>query len=201
MKEFWNTRYQEDGLAYGPLPNAFFKFQLDSFEKPGRLLLPCEGEGRNAIYAAQKGWRVDAFDYSYEAQQKAMKWASESQVDIHFEVSDIAEFNFKTNEYDVIAFIYAHFPEKTRIYAHHKAIESLRAGGKIILEAFNPRQLGRNSGGPKTAELLYTEEMLKSDFNSLEITYIEEKNIFLDEGIYHRGQAEIIRLMAQKMEY
>jgi SAM-dependent methyltransferase len=200
MKEFWNNRYKEESLAYGSLPNAFLKSQLDILPVPGHLLLPCEGEGRNAIYAALHGWRVDAFDYSNEAQQKALKWAIESQVNINFEVSDITEYIFEQEKYDVIAFIYAHFPEDLRIDAHHKAIESLKTGGKIILEAFNPRQLGKNSGGPKHADLLYTTEMLKRDFSSLEITYLEEKNVFLDEGLYHHGQAEVIRLVAHKIE-
>lgn len=47
-------------IAYGTEPNAFFKAQLDQLT-PGRLLLPAEGEGRNAVYAAKKGWEVAAF--------------------------------------------------------------------------------------------------------------------------------------------
>ena len=50
MKDFWNERYDEESYAYGNSPNVFFKQQLDKL-KVGSLLLPAEGEGRNAVYA------------------------------------------------------------------------------------------------------------------------------------------------------
>ncbi|MCX6216781.1 hypothetical protein [Spirosoma sp.] len=49
-EEFWNTRYQNPAYIYGVEPNSFFNECIDSL-KPGRLLLPAEGEGRNALHA------------------------------------------------------------------------------------------------------------------------------------------------------
>ena len=63
MKDFWNERYGAPEYAYGTEPNVFFKQELDGL-KPGRLLLPAEGEGRNGVYAAEKGWSVSAYDWS-----------------------------------------------------------------------------------------------------------------------------------------
>ena len=56
MKDMWEERYAADEYAYGEEPNAFFKACLDGLPAPGRLLLPGEGEGRNAVYAARQGW-------------------------------------------------------------------------------------------------------------------------------------------------
>jgi len=77
MIDFWNARYAAAEYAYGTEPNAFFKAQLDQLT-PGRLLLPAEGEGRNAVYAAKKGWEVVAFDQSDAGQKKALKLAKET---------------------------------------------------------------------------------------------------------------------------
>lgn len=63
MKDFWNERYSHEKLAYGAEPNEFFRNQLQHL-RPGKLLVPAEGEGRNAVYAAQQGWQVTAFDFS-----------------------------------------------------------------------------------------------------------------------------------------
>jgi hypothetical protein len=56
MKPFWNERYAQSDYVYGEEPNRFFKKMLDSPELSGlsgkSMLLPCEGEGRNAVYAA-----------------------------------------------------------------------------------------------------------------------------------------------------
>lgn len=52
--EFWNERYSANETVYGDKPNKFFKQFIDT-HKPGKILLPAEGEGRNALYAASKG--------------------------------------------------------------------------------------------------------------------------------------------------
>ena len=63
--EYWNQRYSNAKYVYGEEPNQFFATQLSAL-KAGSLILPCEGEGRNAVYAASLGWTVDAFDGSLE---------------------------------------------------------------------------------------------------------------------------------------
>lgn len=71
MNEFWETRYKSPTYAYGTKPNEFFKESIDKLN-PGRVLLPAEGEGRNAVYAAQRGWSAEAFDFSEAARPKEM---------------------------------------------------------------------------------------------------------------------------------
>jgi SAM-dependent methyltransferase len=63
MKEHWDQRYAESKYIYGTAANLFFEEQLARF-KPASILLPGDGEGRNAAHAARQGWKVDAFDYS-----------------------------------------------------------------------------------------------------------------------------------------
>ena len=74
MREMWNKRYAQTDFVYGTEPNEFFEQQLLKLT-PGKILLPAEGEGRNAVFAAKKGWEVYAFDSSIEAMKKAEKWA------------------------------------------------------------------------------------------------------------------------------
>lgn len=57
MKDFWNNRYDEKAYAYGLSPNIFFKEQLGLLPI-GSILLPAEGEGRNAIFALNEGSEV-----------------------------------------------------------------------------------------------------------------------------------------------
>ena len=71
MKEMWNERYAQKTFAYGEEPNVFLKEQLIEI-KPGKALFPAEGEGRNAVYTATLGWKVNAFDLSKEGKQKAI---------------------------------------------------------------------------------------------------------------------------------
>jgi len=97
-----------------------------------------------------------------------------------------------------VALIYAHFPVELRKIAHQKAIKWLKPGGKLILEAFNPKQLGNDSGGPKNIEMLYSEDLLREDFKDLKFEKLEILETNLSEGNYHDGKADIIRMVATK---
>ena len=60
--------------AYGITPNVFFKETIENYDLKGEILLPAEGEGRNAVYAAKNGLKVTAFDISREGKNKALKF-------------------------------------------------------------------------------------------------------------------------------
>ena len=78
MKEMWNNRYGAEGYAYGTEPNVFFQQALTKYKPSGSMLLPCEGEGRNAVFAASTGLEITAFDLSKEGKNKAEKLAARS---------------------------------------------------------------------------------------------------------------------------
>lgn len=197
MIEFWNERYAKDEFIYGTEPNEFLREQLVNLPI-GKIILPCDGEGRNAVFAAKLGWQVNAFDYSSSAKDKAKLLAKQEDVRFDYEVADIYEKEFKENSADLVALIYAHFPAELRKIAHKKAIKWLKPGGKLILEAFNPKQINNDSGGPKNIEMLYTEEILKEDFKDLTIEKLESLETNLSEGDFHKGKADVIRLIAIK---
>ncbi|NQU32345.1 MAG: class I SAM-dependent methyltransferase [Bacteroidetes bacterium] len=197
MKEFWNTRYSNKEYAYGKLPNKFFKNELLKLDA-GRILMPGEGEGRNAVFAAEMGWEVDAFDYSEEALKKATQLANLRNVEINYTVSNFDDYKFSLNKYDCIALIFVHVPKEKRKLLHQKMTNLLVPGGIIILEGFSKNQISRGSGGPKDIEMLFSKEELLSDFYDLSKMKIQTIETKLDEGESHKGQASVIRLTAIK---
>lgn len=197
MNTLWNQRYATDEFVYGREPNAFFAENLEQLS-PGKILLPGEGEGRNAIYAAGKNWEVDAFDQSSVGAEKALAFAREKGLEINFWVSDLSEFPFKNAYYDAVGLIYLHVPPPLRKLAHQKAGESLKPGGTLILEAFHASQLGRKSGGPQSPEMLFDKDIILGDFPGLETELIEETELILEEGLYHGGAAKLIRYRGVK---
>ncbi len=197
MNQFWNQRYAENETVYGNKPNAYFKLKLDAFNDVGTILLPAEGEGRNAIYAASQGWAVTAFDYSETAKDKALTNASQKNLQLNYTVVDIHQYQ-ATNLYDAIGLIYVHLPTAGRIVFHQKIIDSLAPGAMLIMEAFSKEQIHNQSGGPKAIEQLYSITELRHDFESLDMIELEEIATDLDEGPFHQGSASIIRLFAKK---
>ncbi|MHC1708028.1 MAG: class I SAM-dependent methyltransferase [Bacteroidales bacterium] len=196
LPDFWNQRYDSDEFVYGIHPNQFFKEFVDSHQ-PGKLLLPCEGEGRNAVYAAKLGWDVVAFDQSEVGRKKALKLAEKNQTQIHFEVADALEFDYQSGKYDVIAFLWAHFPPDIRRKVHQKAVSGLKPGGHILLEGFSKKQLAFTSGGPKAPEMLFSLDYWPEDFPGLSTITLEETTTLLEEGDFHRGEAAVVRFLGR----
>lgn len=194
MQDFWDQRYSENEHVYGPFPNEFFREQLEGM-KPGTLLLPAEGEGRNAVHAAAQGWRVDAFDYSPVAREKALRSAKKAGVHVSYDLTDITDHVAK-DSYDLIGLFYVHLPPEMRAQFHARLVAALDPGGRILLEAFSADQLRFDSGGPSDPALLYGCPMLTRDFSGLQVLYCRKLIVDLDEGAFHRGKASVVRMIA-----
>jgi hypothetical protein len=202
MKTFWDERYQQKDYAYGIEPNLFFKECISQLSA-GKLLLPAEGEGRNAVFAAQQGWSVTAFDQSESGKTKAMLLAEQKGVEIIYDVLDIANMPYPSEKFDAAALIYAHFPDQVRQEYHRKIADKIKPGGSLILEAFCKnnlvyRQANPSVGGPDQLSLLFDVSEIKTDFPDFLWNIAEETEILLDEGIFHKGKASVIRFFGTK---
>lgn len=203
MEEFWNQRYQNENYLYGKLPNGFFKESIRRLNISGHLLLPAEGEGRNAVHAAKVGLKVNAFDISKEGKRKAQLLAEENNVDIDYHIGNLESFPFKENFFDAIALIYAHFPEDLRKPYHRDLAKMLKPGGHLILEAFHKKHLqyqcqNPQVGGPKNEAMLMDEKQLEKDFELLHTLQLYQKEVELQEGQGHIGTGLVIRYLGRK---
>jgi len=203
MEEFWNERYRAADFAYGEAPNVFFRQHLDSLA-PGSLLLPADGEGRNGVYAASRGWAVFSSDLSREGMMKAEKLARRAGVSLDYRVGDFGTLEYPSGYFDTAGLIYAHFsPDKKAAY-HQKVDKLLKPGGMVILEAFSKNHLKFNQrnpsvGGPGKEEALLSVAEIREYFPGYAILQLEETEIELQEGAFHRGRASVIRFVGRKI--
>jgi SAM-dependent methyltransferase len=195
MDNFWDLRYSEPGFAYGMEPNEFFRKEIDGL-LPGKLLLPGEGEGRNAVYAAGLGWEVHAFDQSSVAKSKALAWAGSLGLNIDYQQMDIDRLECEKPKFDLVALLFVHFPPHERQSLHRRFANCLKPKKMILLESFHKSQLSFSTGGPRSAEMLYREEDLMEDFSSLDIRLCEQGLREVLEGRYHTGISSTIRFKA-----
>lgn len=196
--EFWDNKFSPKNFIYGTEPNNFFRESLNKLS-PGRILMLGEGEGRNAVFAAIKHWKVDAVDFSQTAKEKALNFAQENSANIDYTLSNLEDYNFIPDRYDAVGNIFLHLHPTVRKIVHPGIIFTLKKNGYLILEVFEKDQLGRKTGGPQNFDMLYSVDELEKDFNSLKIILLERKNIILEEGGMHNGEAVVVRLLAQKV--
>lgn len=197
MNNFWDEKFSSTPNLYGEKPNQYLETELKKLP-PGKILLPGEGEGRNALFAAGIDWKVTAIDQSQIAKKHALKKAHVLGLEIDYQTTDIRDFNFVPETYDVVALIYFHLPINIQTLIHQKLTGALKKGGRIIIEGFGKKQLNYNSGGPKDIQMLYNTNELKATFQ--EIIWEEEFDgiLELDEGLGHKGPAHVVRLNGKK---
>jgi 2-polyprenyl-3-methyl-5-hydroxy-6-metoxy-1,4-benzoquinol methylase len=197
MRSFWDERFDTDKFVYGKQPNQFFASSIKEL-KPGRVLMPGEGEGRNSVYAASLGWQVDAFDQSQVAVDKARSFMQAEGVNVNYLACGLEDFNFEKEAYDAVGLVFFHAHPEMRRLLHSRVEETLKPGGVVIMEAFHTSQLGNSTGGPQSLSMLFNENTLREDFPSLQVDLLEELTVVLDEGPFHQGQANIIRFIGTK---
>ncbi len=197
MKQQWEERFAEKEYVYGKIPNFFLKSFIDK-HKPGKILFPAEGEGRNAVYAAIKGWDVTAFDHSENARNKAMNLASENKVSYNYIIKDIIDAEFPAETFDYVALIYCHLPTIIRDDFYEKVIKWIKPNGYIVLEGFSKKHFPSKTMGPKDIDLLFDIPSLENIFHKFNFIVLRDEETLLEEGRLHLGKAEVIRMVARK---
>lgn len=200
--EKWNRNFSRPEYAYGKAPNAFLQRELDKIT-PQTILFAAEGEGRNAVYAARRGWQVSAFDISAAGREKALRLAAEHGVTLDYALGELPDLGFNDDSFDALALIYAHFPAEIKSRYHRLLAQKLKKGGVIIFEAFSKNHLAYRHanpevGGPADADSLFSLQEVAADFRDFDAKILQEEVITLSEGLLHNGTGAVIRFVGIK---
>lgn len=194
----WDVRYEVEAYRYGTEPNDFLRDQAGSLPEAGRVLCLAEGEGRNAVFLAESGYRPVGVDTSRVGLRKARELARERGVAIETEVADLATLEIEPGAWDGVVSIWCHLPRDARVRLHRRVVEGLRPGGVLILEAYTPAQLERDTGGPPDPDRLMTLEDLRRELQGLEFVVGRELVRDVHEGDLHRGPSAVVQVVARR---
>lgn len=193
----WDERYSSDDYAYGTEPNAFLAARASRLPR-GRMLCLGEGEGRNAVWLAEQGHEVTAVDASAVGLEKARRLAASRGTTITTVHADLAEYPIEPGAWDGIVSIFCHLPLTLRADLHRRCVAGLRPGGLMLLEAYTPRQVGRGTGGPPSAELMMDAQTLRAELAGLDLMELQEYEREVHEGAFHNGLGAVVQLVARK---
>ncbi|MGI8701961.1 MAG: class I SAM-dependent methyltransferase [Nocardioidaceae bacterium] len=167
--EDWDARYADHDTIWGLEPNRFVREQCERLPVGEALDLAC-GEGRNAVWLAQLGWRVTGVDFSAVAIQRARAWTSELAplvaLHLHWRVGDVTTLTPKPRSVDLVLVSYLHLPAAERDRVLARASQALRPGGHLVLVGHDLRNLAEGVSGPQDPALLYEPESLRRMLSS-----------------------------------
>jgi SAM-dependent methyltransferase len=195
----WNERYSTSDYIYGTQPNDFLREQVACIPAGGNVLCLAEGEGRNAVFLAQQGYRVTAVDSSDVGLAKAAALASARGVHITCIHADLADFALGEEAWDGIVSIYCRLPSPVRQPLYAALGRALRPGGVFLLESYTPAQLAFSTGGPKDVDMLVDAAALRRELTGLQFTLLDERQRHVVEGTYHTGLAAVVQAIARRL--
>ena len=193
----WDRRYAAETYAFGTEPNDFL-VEVASQIPAGPVLCLAEGEGRNAVWLASRGYEVTAVDASTVGIAKAQALARARGVKIVTVAADLSDYTIEPGFWAGIVAIFAHLPPALRRTVHRGAAAGRAPGGVFVLEAFTPAQMAYGTGGPSQLELLYQLVDLRDDLASLEIVIGRELEREILEGVYHTGLSAVVQVLARR---
>jgi len=197
----FDAMYGVEHYRYGTEPNAFLASMADEVLAPGsRVLVVGDGEGRNGVWLAAQGHEVVTVDASAEGVRKAKALAAARGVAPDIRQGMFPDAVAHEAPFDAVVLTFIHVPGELRPRFHKAALDALKPGGVVLLEAFRPEQitLDRTSGGPPVEAMMFTPEQMHEDFGHLHDVRIEAPTVHLDEGPGHNGTAEVVRVVGRK---
>lgn len=192
----WNERYAKDGFAYGTAPNDFLRAHADCLQGP--VLSIGEGEGRNAVFLAERGLSVLGVDLSPVGLGKAHHLATQRGVRIKTLVADLAQYVPEVSAYGSVVSIFAHTSALVRKQLHQRLRAALRPGGIFLYEGYAPEQVGRGTGGPPQADFCAPLDALREEFSGFEERWGCRCERMVVEGSCHTGKGIVVQFIARK---
>ena len=194
----WNKRFSIEDYLFGADP-AQALVKLEHYLIPqGDTLVIADGEGRNSVYLASRGFRVTASDSSTVANIKAKALAASQNVEVNYQVEDFFDIDWSAEQYDNIVGIFFQFIPPDKIKQVLTALRTaIKKGGTLLIHGYTPQQIELATGGPKDVSLMYTKELFEDVFESVEILVNKEYQMQLGEGSGHKGQSALIDFVAK----
>ena len=183
----WNRMLTSDKPGFNTQPNAFLVRVSNTLAK-GRALDVGMGQGRNAIYLAEQGWRVTGFDPADKAVAAALAEAKRKHLTITTAIVGSETFAWGHGQWDLVVLSYVSLRPHVK-----QIIESLAPGGVVVVEAFHrdATKIGSIGGG-----VVYDTNELLNLFRELRVLQYEDVESDADFGV--RQKTRVVRLAAQK---
>lgn len=179
----WDERYSGDELVWSAEPNRFLVAEVEGLT-PGRALDLACGEGRNAVWLAERGWTVVGVDFSAAGLDKARRLAATRGTSLRWRLADVTEYEPPPDGFDLVIVMYLHLPAGPRHTAFGRAAAAVAPGGTLLVVGHDITNPDVGWGGPRDTTVLYGPDDVVADIEGLDIVKATriERPVATDEG-------------------
>ena len=155
----WDERYAASELVWSAEPNRFVA-EVCADLAPGRALDLAAGEGRNAIWLAQRGWTVTATDFSAVGLDKGRRLAQTTRASPSGSPGCRPMPPRPTGPRSSTWWWWrtSSSSQTERREAVRRGFAALQSGGRLVLVAHDTTNIAEGTGGPQDPAVLMTAE-------------------------------------------
>ncbi|WP_134669913.1 MULTISPECIES: bifunctional NAD(P)/FAD-dependent oxidoreductase/class I SAM-dependent methyltransferase [unclassified Amycolatopsis] len=152
----WEERYRSQDGMWSGRPNDQLVTEARGLE-PGHALDAGCGEGGDALWLAQQGWRVTAVDFSTTAIERGRVQAAKLGVAdrITWVAADLGEW-VPESKYDLVTSHFLHIPSTARTAAFARLADAVAPGGTLLVVGHDPAD--HHAGRPHMPDMMFTAE-------------------------------------------
>ena len=166
----WDERYAAAERVWSAGPNREVGAVVAGWP-PGRALDLGAGEGRHALWLAERGWQVTAVDFSAVGIDRGRQEAARRSLDVEWVVADVTEWEPAPGTlFDLVLVAYLHIPQDV----FSRLGQWLAPGGALVVVGHSLRNLTEGVGGPQDPSILHTTDQLRAASDGLEVQRCEE---------------------------
>lgn len=180
----WDQRYAGAPSLWSMGPNVFVESRLADKSPGTGVDLAC-GEGRNAIWLAERGWDMTGVDFSPVAMQRAR----ERSHAVEWVVADVTTWE-PSKTLDLVLIAYLHLPPGDVAAIAGRARRWLGPGGELFMVGHDRSNLTEGHGGPQDPQILWRVDEMADELNGLVIV---EAGVLDREVLLEGGEAAIAK--------
>jgi SAM-dependent methyltransferase len=177
-RDEWNERYAATPLLWNVDPDPFLGVELVG-TTPGRALDLGAGEGRTALWLAERGWDVTAVDFSDVALDRGRRRVAEAGASgtVDWICADLRAYQPPAEPFDLVLVLFVHLPADERRRLLRAAAAVLAPGGTVLVVGYDSTHATDGEGGPRDPAILFSPEDIVADLDGLTVERAERLRV------------------------
>lgn len=157
--DFWDERYRSADALWSGEPNAQLIAEVSELAPGFALDVGC-GEGADAIWLAERGWRVTATDISAVALDRGRAQAGVVGGDVARRIewlcADVLTWEPPAGAYDLVSAHFIHFAHPQRGLFFRRLAAAVKPNGTLLIVAHHPSDLQTTARRWRMPDYFYT---------------------------------------------